>query len=843
MAWVLVASGLAYVGAAAVTGADRKTPANFSGYASGTALHVGAIQAAAVGPRLVDTDVAPSGASVNTAGLPATLDNEMGEPVQPKASEVANKKASGLGTGLQLGLGNSLPNDPNADALILSGLAHATAPPDMPFKVSDCSAGPTCTDIGPIKADPLVYAGVLHGEAEANIQNLLNRCPAPPPASTPFGRGQGFAADAQLVDTGTANATTGQFQPPLLATDTPGQNVVQSDSKTYPINNGDGTFGLVSEVHVLLAPIRLANSLTIEVGGDWVLRATATGKPGGSKIEYFPSNPPVAGQPVIRILQGVTDLLTVTLQQLLGSTGLSLPVPGLLNLTVGTPPHAIGGTDTSATTASANGNDAGGTKAAAALDVIKIQLVPGATNLADVRVGHMEVFAQVPAGGFSFNDCGNLKVTKVAGPNVTGPFNFAVSCPGVTLDPTEAAFTLAAGASKTIPVPTDTHCTVTETGKGNATSTAITESPPGSTALGTDVNDGKVIIPAGGGTVGVTFVNTVEGGLQVVKTAGQGLAGPFQFSGACVDGAGAPVTTSVPATFTLQANSSTTFDKIPGGTVCTIKETDNGGAAFTKIADTTAPTTDGIVTITGGATQVVTFSNEGAPLVVGKILTGASAGKGPFKFHVACVAPGGGAFTLPAADTDFNLAGGDIHPVNVEIPDGSTCTVTETDNGGATATAIEDTTAPTADGIVTIKDLTTQAVAFTNAFVPPIKLVVTKKVSGNIAGPFNFTVTCTNGTTPVTLAAGDAAFSLSNNGSKSIAGIPNGSLCTVKETSTGQFSTQYVENSGTNNDGVVTIPVDGSVPVEVDNLEVSPCNPGDPSCTPNPPVIPPHFPG
>src|SRR5690348_717627 len=100
MAWLLVSSGLAYVGAAAVTGADRTTPASFNGFATGTVLHADAIQAGAAGPRIADVDEAFGGATVNTAGLPATATNEFGESIQPDT--VTGKQAAARGSGLDV---------------------------------------------------------------------------------------------------------------------------------------------------------------------------------------------------------------------------------------------------------------------------------------------------------------------------------------------------------------------------------------------------------------------------------------------------------------------------------------------------------------------------------------------------------------------------------------------------------------------------------------------------------------------------------------------------------------------------------------------------------------------
>src|SRR5690349_4020746 len=49
--------------------------ATFSGYSTGTAVHAGALQRGTT--RLVDSEIAFSGANVNSAGLGAALSNEM----------------------------------------------------------------------------------------------------------------------------------------------------------------------------------------------------------------------------------------------------------------------------------------------------------------------------------------------------------------------------------------------------------------------------------------------------------------------------------------------------------------------------------------------------------------------------------------------------------------------------------------------------------------------------------------------------------------------------------------------------------------------------------------------
>ena len=836
MAWLLVSGGLAYVGAAAVTGADRTTPASFAAFATGTALHADAVQAGAAGPRIADVDEAFGGATVNTAGLPNTVTNEFGESIQP--DNVTGKQAGARGSGLEVGLATNLPNDPNAHQILLAGQADATARPDTPTVTKQ---------IGPINLNPVAYASLLTGQAEAQFGNLLDRCPTLPIAGgLPFSRGRGEAAKAQVLNIGTSNPD-GSFNPPLLGTDSPGQDVTFSEATTKPFDNGDGTFGLVTEVHQRLAPVRIGGQLLVTIGGEWVLRATVTGHPagyrgagtGGAKIEYAPPGNATPTTNLVLIQQigplgQLTDLLQITLQQLLGATGLTLPANPLLDLAVGEDPRAIGGDANSNPTASADG-----TTASAAVDVLRLQLIPGATQLANLRLGHMEVSAKVPDGGFSFNDCGQLKVTKNVVGNVTGPFNFNVACanlnPADALTPAESNFTLPAGGSKVIPVPTGKTCTVSETGKGSATATTIDES--GGTT-GTDTHDGVVTIPAGLSTVTVGFTNSSAGFLKVIKSSQSTLTGSPAFAASCT-----PAAAAVPATFTMGPNDSKTFGPITGGTTCSVTETNAAGAAVTRVSDTTAPTTDGSVFIAGNDTQTVSFSNAGPPLVISKNTTGDdAAGKGPFDFTLSCTTPPPANLAVPlsAADSSFTLAAGQEHRVNVDIPDGSSCVATETGTGGATTTSAADSAGDTTDRTVTVTHGVTQVISFTNTFVAPVRLIVSKTVVNPQTNPaataFAIHVQCfpsVAGGTPLTLAAGDADFTLAAGQSHGIKGIPVNALCVVTEPNPQGAARTFQEASGNANDGAVIIPANGAITVGVTNT----FNPPEPPINVGPNVI------
>src|SRR5438270_6357429 len=125
---LLTAAGMLAVSASGPASAQSPFPgsAAFSGYATGATLHVDAVQGAAARPRVVDAELAFSGESANTAGLGSAISNEMSEVVQPAQ---ASKNSYGRGSGVELGLGTTLPADPAANQLILAGLAQQAAAP------------------------------------------------------------------------------------------------------------------------------------------------------------------------------------------------------------------------------------------------------------------------------------------------------------------------------------------------------------------------------------------------------------------------------------------------------------------------------------------------------------------------------------------------------------------------------------------------------------------------------------------------------------------------------------------------------------------------------------------
>lgn len=360
-----------------------------SAFATGTVFHADLLSNAET--RLVDTEVAFSGAVFDTSGLDDVRRNELGREFAPI---LPSKRAFGRGTGLEVGLGVAPDTD---NQLILSGRAEVSAPPNL---------AAVSREIGPVDLDPLAWADLLRAEAFA-------RSDTPCVIGTDASRGLAYVTDVQLLDTASSEETEG-LEAPVVALDAsdPARAVSQSRSRTVLVEQrdrdgrrlGDG-FGIMSEVRETIAPVTLfagtANAFTIEFFGEWVLQAVATGVDGGAYVHYGPGE--VSPEtPVLRLIDADGAENLITFQQLLGDDGLVIDVPGVAEIAIGEPPRAIGGAAGSSPTATSDG-----TRAAAAVDVVRVRALPGApSELADLRVGHMETSAQVPSGGL---DCAELR--------------------------------------------------------------------------------------------------------------------------------------------------------------------------------------------------------------------------------------------------------------------------------------------------------------------------------------------------------------------------------------------------------------------------------------------------
>jgi hypothetical protein len=384
--------------------------AAFSGYATGTYLHVDALTIGTT--PTVKADVGFAGAAVNSKGLSAPVVDELGRTVSPA---VAGKNSYGAGFGLDANL--------LGGSLLAGQQAAAAAPPSTELVIQ------RAIDLS--NALPGVLAvGALEGRAQARYD--ANTCIL----GADMSYGQGDAADLQLLGGPLSSLTDA-----LLGTDPGDQDpgAVRSSTRTrlVPQTNEAGAVigdkvALMTEVKQTLAPIVLFQGIpgaeiTIELLGEWTMRVVATGIEGQAYVQYMPGT--AGNTPVLSITQSlpvvgpVVDSVLLTLNQLLGVddivTGLlggegGLLGLGLIDLELNPDPTIVESAD--------------GTSAKASVDVVKLALLPtaegilgGLTNslipgleLADVRVGHMEAAATVPAGGIQ---CPDINVAKAANPD------------------------------------------------------------------------------------------------------------------------------------------------------------------------------------------------------------------------------------------------------------------------------------------------------------------------------------------------------------------------------------------------------------------------------------------
>ncbi len=385
------------VGLLAAQPAPAQVPvasANYNGYTTGSAVHAGALTSGST--TLAEVDQAFAGAAVNSQGFTSQIDSKVTPPLVIQAAD-ASKKSGGRGAGVELGLNVAAPV--STTQALISQRAVATAPPNSGLIDNKTT----------LALDPVLNASLAEGKAQANWNtdpNGNNGCVM----GQDISQGFGHLANAQVVGSGPPPAA------PVVAA--PGESLTDSHMVLVPQTDPNGTVignsvGLMAQTNQVIAPVGLLGGLvTVTVLGPWHLRAVATGIPGQAYVQYGP-NGAVGSTPVVSVsTAGVTT--TVTLQQILGPGGFN--VGGIV--TIGTPAHALG--DESATPAGPVAT-ADGTSVSAEVDILKVAV----QGLADVRLGHMEASATVPAGGIICQ----VDVSKEAQPPNVNPgdsFNYII---------------------------------------------------------------------------------------------------------------------------------------------------------------------------------------------------------------------------------------------------------------------------------------------------------------------------------------------------------------------------------------------------------------------------------
>ena len=434
----LVAGAVMVSATAPAFGVARPAPkTGFSAYANGTTVHAHAVQ---LPPKVADVDEAFSAFAMNGGGLKTQIVSEVNELISPAAP---TKNVHARAGGAEVGIGQPVPTDENGHLIELPVATAQAATAKAPFV-----DGPNVTTIIPLDGalDPIANAQALQGVAAA----LWNPNYLFPMLGNPLAYSYGTAADIEALNVGGVDGA-GDFIAPVLDTEAPGpeRNVSSSQTFSYLVNNGDGTCGIATETHISIAPLQISlppnpdmpqTGLLIEVAGDWVMKAVATGKPTGNSLTYSPDPNQDPASFVLRIIDlsdpdPTTPIIgQLSLQDILGDTGLAEqldPLDPLLDVAVGADPRAISSEpipdDTSSPTVTP-------TLVSAAADVVRLKIGAGLAEgfeAADLRVGHFETKIEVPQGGVNCE----IPIAKTSSVPVAGAgqqLTFRVRVPSTT---------------------------------------------------------------------------------------------------------------------------------------------------------------------------------------------------------------------------------------------------------------------------------------------------------------------------------------------------------------------------------------------------------------------------
>ncbi len=233
-------------------------------------------------------------------------------------------------------------------------------------------------------------------------------------------------------------------------------------------------------------------------------------------------------------------------------------------------------------------------------------------------------------------------------------------------------------------------------------------------------------------------VATMYGNLQVIKEIGFNPADvplddvEFTFSYDCTISTGVP---GPVGTVTATPTTPGAVTGIPSGSTCTVTETDTHGAipspdpAVVVIEPSTDPDTPVV--------SSVTITND-LPLGEFELLKEVTGFDdldyvgGPYPVTVDCTFAG---VDVPGFPTDLELTPGGAE--TVEAPIGSVCTVTETDDNGATTVTYDPANADGTAGEITVPSEIQAAVTLTitNDF-PYGAISLLKEVTGDVIPPF-----------------------------------------------------------------------------------------------------------
>ncbi|MET0692956.1 MAG: DUF5979 domain-containing protein [Propionibacteriaceae bacterium] len=295
-------------------------------------------------------------------------------------------------------------------------------------------------------------------------------------------------------------------------------------------------------------------------------------------------------------------------------------------------------------------------------------------------------------------------------------------------------------------------------------------------------------------------IGLAYGTLEVVKLIGENPSElpvedlQFEFAYSCtITPVGGDPREIAAGTLNATTNSSARVTGIPGGAVCRVWETEDfGGVSSNPVDDPVVVTIDPYVTGDASPVTTATITNDFPDAVIrlakDAIGAGAAYGLESYPIELRCTFQGTPVVGFDPYEATISPGASEFV---VEVPSGSVCRATETDDGGATEVTYDPAGTATESGPVTAQSGSPKTVRVTNDFRAGT-LLINKEVAGPGTpelsdGPFVFTVSCTfDGRTiysdTVTLTGDGSGDALT---SDPITDLPVGAVCTVTEVDSG----------------------------------------------------------
>jgi LPXTG-motif cell wall-anchored protein len=374
---------------------DPNPPINgtIQGFSNGDFAYLDALNVGSL--SLAQLSLAQSASGVSNKTMQTV--NTLGEKLLTSKSP-AGHNAYGRAAGVSLNLGQGSNSVPQVQLV----QAEAVSPPPNQVKTARILNLPLA---------PIADVDVQPDIATANTPSNGNFCVLGP--NTPISAGQATIADAEVLPVATGQA--------ILAVD----GTVQNNSLEQLVPNKSGGFGLSSATLLHTAEVQLFKGIPgaeidIKVINPLVLQAFAGGD-GSSFVTYGSGD---KKKDVLSITAG-GQTAKLTVEDLLGTNGLTINVAGLLRVQIGGKP-TISVTDDKVSavadlisiqvislnnTTSSNVDGPLGpllnpilTPVLSALDAVAKQLNNALLSLGikagvDLRVAHFEANSQVPHGG------------------------------------------------------------------------------------------------------------------------------------------------------------------------------------------------------------------------------------------------------------------------------------------------------------------------------------------------------------------------------------------------------------------------------------------------------------